>query len=280
MTPSRPFPDPISTAPDRAPVVPARQKSGVHRGAWWTLGLIALPVVFSHALVVALRWLPPPTTAFMLQSPVQPVQYRWVPDTRIAGVAHRAVVAAEDQKFWTHDGFDFEAIGKALEHNETHRRKRGASTISQQVAKNLFLWPGRSWLRKGLEVYATALIEFLWSKDRILEVYLNIVEFGPGVYGIEAASRKFFGKPAARLRPEEAARLAAVLPNPRRWQAEPPGPYVLARSHRILELMGYRHAIPLPPETPAAPEAPPEPEPSPELQEEPRLNPEAAVQEI
>ena len=241
--PAPPAVEPLSAEPLRPGV------AGVH---WmrWLLLLLVLPVLISHALVVLLRWAPPPTTAFMLQSPTQPVQYQWVPADRIAEIARKAVVAAEDQKFWAHNGFDFEAIEKALEHNEKSRRKRGASTISQQVTKNLFLWPGRSWLRKGLEVYGTALIEFIWGKERILEVYLNIAEFGPGVYGVEAAAQKFFHKPASKLSPEEAARLAAVLPNPRRWKAAAPGPYVQARSNWILGQMGYRRAIPEEPEPP------------------------------
>lgn len=227
----------------------------------WTL-LVSGGLFFTPPLMVlALRWLPPPTTAFMLQSEVKPVQYRWVPAAAIAEPARKAAVAAEDQKFWTHRGFDLEAIEKALEHNQKSRRKRGASTISQQVAKNLFLWPGRSYLRKGVEVSFTVLIEWLWPKQRILEVYLNIAEFGPGIYGVEAAAQRFFGKPAARLLPEEAARLAAVLPNPRKWRADRPGPYVQSRTAAILRLMGY-----------GPPQAAPEPaldEPALDLPDEP-----------
>lgn len=216
------------------------------------------------AVVLALRFVPPPTSAFMLQSQVKPVRYRWVPAERIAETARRAVVAAEDQKFWTHGGFDFEAIEKAYHDNRKRRRKRGASTISQQTAKNLFLWPGRSWLRKGLEVSFTVLLEWMWPKERILEVYLNIVEFGPGIYGVEAAAQAYFHKGAARLTPTEAARLAAVLPSPRRWKPDRPGPYVAARGAWILAQMGYGARTRQPPaEAPPAPTAvepaPPQP---------------------
>ncbi len=236
---------------------------------------MVLPVVISLALVMALRWLPPPTSAFMLQSEVRPVQYRWVPASAIAETLRTAAVAAEDQKFWTHHGFDLEAIEKALEHNQKSRRKHGASTISQQVAKNLFLWPGRSYLRKGVEVSFTVAIELLWPKQRILEVYLNVAEFGPGIYGVEAAAQKFFGKPAARLLPAEAAQLAAVLPNPRKWRADRPGPYVQARSVSILRLMGYRPAQPAPAEEPEEPplDLPDEPAPAPDAYETPDAQP-------
>src|ERR1051326_6772478 len=130
-------------------------------------------------LAPALRWVPPPTTSFMLQSPVKPVRYDWIPKDRIADVMRRAVVASEDQKFWTHRGFDMEAIEKAREHNLTHHKIRGGSTISQQTAKNLFLWQGGGYVRKAIEAYFTVLIETLWSKQRILEMYLNVAEFGP-----------------------------------------------------------------------------------------------------
>jgi monofunctional biosynthetic peptidoglycan transglycosylase len=246
----------------------------------WLWALLTFTGLFftPPLMVLALRWLPPPTTAFMLRSEVRPVQYQWVPASAVAETARKAVVAAEDQKFWTHFGFDLEAIEKAMAHNQKNQRTRGASTITQQVAKNLFLWPGRSYLRKGVEVTFTVLIELLWSKDRILEVYLNIAEFGPGIYGVEAAAQKFFGKPAAQLLPGEAARLAAVLPNPRKWRADRPGPYVQLRTEAILRLMGYRPPQPapveeleeppleLPDEAPAdeAPQTGTEPEPEPE----------------
>lgn len=197
--------------------------------------VISLPIL----VVGCLRQQPPLITAFMLQSKVKPVDYQWVPAEEIADVARKAVIASEDQKFHSHAGFDYEAIEKAYQQNQKRNRKRGASTISQQTAKNLFLWSGGGYVRKGIEAYLTLLIEWLWPKERILEVYLNIVELGPGMYGVEAASQKYFGKPASKLTPIEAARLAAVLPNPTRWSAEHPGPYVQKRIAWILRQMGY-----------------------------------------
>jgi monofunctional glycosyltransferase len=205
--------------------------------------VIGLPVL----MVGCLRQQPPLITAFMMQSEVKPVDFQWVPAEEIAEVARKAVIASEDQKFHSHGGFDYEAIEQAYRQNQKRNRKRGASTISQQTAKNLFLWSGGGYVRKGIEAYLTLLIEWLWSKERILEVYLNIVELGPGVYGVEAASQKYFGKPASQLTPNEAARLAAVLPNPKRWSAENPGPYVQTRTAWILRQMGY---APRPPSVP------------------------------
>jgi monofunctional biosynthetic peptidoglycan transglycosylase len=146
-------------------------------------------------------------------------------------------MAGEDQNFPDHYGFDWNAIEKAIAHNERSRKKRGASTISQQTAKNLFLWESRSWLRKGAEAYFTLLIETVWPKARILEIYLNIVEFGDGIYGVEAASQTFFHKPAHSLRPSEAALLAAVLPSPHRFRADAPTPYLRERQGWILAQM-------------------------------------------
>jgi monofunctional biosynthetic peptidoglycan transglycosylase len=233
------------TEPLRAPQVftrdpVPREPPRPRRRIWpWVLLAFLLLFLAPPAAVVALRWLPPPTSAFMLQSPVKPVDYVWVPAAHHPKALRDAVIAAEDQKFFTHHGFDFEAIEKALAHNQKSKRKRGASTITQQVAKNLFLWPSRSYLRKGLEVTFTVLLELGWPKDRILEVYLNIAEFGPGVYGVEAAARKFFDRSAQELSPAQSARLAAVLPNPRKWRADRPGPYVQARADWILAQIGY-----------------------------------------
>jgi monofunctional biosynthetic peptidoglycan transglycosylase len=205
----------------------------------WVVLAPLLLLAFNLLLVLLLRWVPPPTTAFMLFADVRPVYQQWVPWERIAPAARLAVVASEDQKFPDHHGFDFEAIDKALEQN--HRRRgrhlHGASTISQQTAKNLFLWSGRSWLRKGLEAYFTVLLETLWPKRRILEVYLNVARFGPDVYGVEEASRRYFGKPAARLDAHEAALLAAVLPSPERMRAGSPSGYVQDRAEAVEEQM-------------------------------------------
>ena len=199
---------------------------------------VAAWVAVTIAAVVALRWIDPPFTAFMVQSRIgallssQPgydFSYDWRDWRHISKNAAIAAVASEDQKFPEHNGFDFKQIDKALEARERGRRVRGASTITQQVAKNLFLWPGQNWFRKGLEAGITLLIEAVWSKQRILEVYLNVAEFGRGTYGVQAASRRFFRKDAARLTRSEAALLAAVLPAPRRFKADAPSGYVRRR---------------------------------------------------
>jgi len=194
--------------------------------------------------VVALRWIDPPTTTFMLRDRIgglfdQDYQFRheWRDWDAISKYAAIAVIAAEDQQFPFHRGFDFKQIDKALEDRERGRRVRGASTISQQVAKNLFLWPGQSWFRKGLEAGITVLIELAWPKRRILEVYLNVAEFGPGTWGVQAASRRYFRKDASRLTSAEAALLAAVLPSPRRYRIDAPGPYVRKRQAWIQRQM-------------------------------------------
>jgi len=205
-----------------------------------------LAVGASVALVLLLRWVPPPTSAFMLAERVSAMAggdfgysnaYDWEPLERISPHAAMAAIAAEDQQFPFHAGFDFESIRKAVQHNAKSKRKRGASTISQQVAKNLFLWSGRSWVRKGLEVWFTVLIEAAWPKERILEVYLNVAEFGRGTWGVQAAAQKFFGKDAARLTRREAATLAAVLPNPKRFRVDRPSPYVQRRRDWIMAQM-------------------------------------------
>jgi monofunctional biosynthetic peptidoglycan transglycosylase len=195
--------------------------------------------------VAALRFLPVPVTAFMVSERLaaraasKPLdqRYDWVPWERISPHAGVAVIAAEDQKFPAHDGFDFEAIGQAMEDAGLGGRLRGASTISQQVAKNLFLWSGQNWFRKGLEAWFTVWIELLWPKQRILEVYLNVAQFGRGTWGVEAASLRYFGKPAAKLTRHEAALLAAVLPSPTRYRVVNPGPYVRQRQLWILGQM-------------------------------------------
>lgn len=207
---------------------------------------VAAWITVTVAVVVALRWIDPPFTAFMLESRVAALVTRepgyefrqeWRDWNRISKNAGLAVVASEDQMFPDHNGFDFKQIDKALEARERGRRVRGASTISQQVAKNLFLWPGQSWVRKGIEAGVTVLIEFAWSKQRILEVYLNIAEFGRGTYGVQAASRRFFHKDAARLAPSEAALLAAVLPAPKRFKVDAPSGYVRRRQAWIVRQM-------------------------------------------
>ncbi len=200
----------------------------------------------SVGAVLLLRWVEPWTSAFMIGTRKDALlardfhyanDYRWVDLEQVSPHAAIAMIAAEDQQFPFHAGFDFKSIREAIRHNARSVRVRGASTISQQVAKNLFLWRGRSYLRKGLEAWFTVLIETLWPKERILEVYLNIAELGRGIYGVEAASQRYFRKPAARLTRTQAATLAAVLPNPVRFRVEAPSRYVLARRSRILGQM-------------------------------------------
>ena len=208
------------------------------------IGLLSLALA-SIALVALFRWVPVPVTSFMVRDWIDAgdekrpaaTPHDWVPWSEISKQAAVAVIASEDQKFLEHQGFDLEAIDKAMTDAKHGRRQRGASTISQQVAKNLFLWPGHSWLRKGFEAWFTLWIEFLWPKQRILEVYLNSAEFGRGVWGVEAASRRFFHKAAARLNRNEAALLAAVLPNPRRFRVDRPSPYVQQRQAWIMRQM-------------------------------------------
>jgi monofunctional biosynthetic peptidoglycan transglycosylase len=194
---------------------------------------------------MGLAILPPPTSAFMVQQLARNVAagdwrlpaYRWVPADRISPQLALAVIAAEDQRFPTHFGLDLEAIRRAADHNARGGRTRGASTITQQTVKNLFLWPGRSWLRKGLEAWLALWMEALLSKGRILELYLNLAQFGDNVYGAEAASRYYFGVPADHLDARQAALLAAVLPNPVRYRADAPTAYVRSRQDWILTQM-------------------------------------------
>ena len=203
---------------------------------WLTRGIVGI-VAASIAVVLLLAVVPPPVTAFMLQArwldrddTVTELRYDWVPGSRISPELALAVVAAEDQRFPSHLGFDLTEIHIVLE--EEGAPARGASTLTQQVAKNLFLWPG-GWVRKGLEAYWTVLLEAVWTKRRILVVYMNVAEFGPGVYGAEAASRTYFGKAASDLSRDEASLLAAVLPNPRGRSVTRPSAYVLERAAEI-----------------------------------------------
>lgn len=197
--------------------------------------------------VIFFRWVPIPVTPLMLIRCVEQkvdgkemrLEKEWVSLEEISPTIQLAVVCSEDQNFIKHNGFDFEAIDKAMEYNEKHKKKRGASTISQQTAKNVFLWPGRSWIRKGFEVYFTFLIETFWSKERIMEVYLNVIEMGDGVYGAQAAAKNFFKKDAKYLSKSEAATIAAVLPNPRKFNAAKPSGYILKRQGWILRQMSF-----------------------------------------
>ena len=213
------------------------------------IALILLLVVAATAIPILLfASIAPPTTAFMLASrhsdpatgkPCNVVDYEWLDFELIALDLGLAVIVAEDQRFFEHAGFDLNAITQALTEHTRRGRLRGASTISQQVAKNLFLLPSRSLARKGLEAWFTAWLERVWSKRRILEVYLNVAQFGPCLFGAGAASDRYFDTEAIALSPDEAALLAAVLPNPKSRRALDPGPYTRARSAEILELMNW-----------------------------------------
>jgi monofunctional biosynthetic peptidoglycan transglycosylase len=192
-------------------------------------------------MVAVYRFAPPPITILMVErlTQGQGLDHHWTPIDRISPTIVRAVIASEDARFCRHHGFDVAAIEKAIRHNEARPgRMRGGSTISQQTAKNVFLWPQRSWVRKGLEAYFTVLIEGLWGKRRIMEVYLNTIEMGPGIYGVEAAAERYFGATAAGLTPEQSARLAAIVPDPLKWKALEPGPYVRRRTGRIFARAG------------------------------------------
>ncbi|WP_420823042.1 monofunctional biosynthetic peptidoglycan transglycosylase [Vitreimonas flagellata] len=197
------------------------------------IAFVLLPVTWAGAYL----FFDPPSTMLMMQRAAegQTIRHYPIPLNRMSPHIVRAVIAAEDANFCSHHGFDVEAIQDAMESNQRGGAVRGASTISQQTAKNLFLWPDRSWVRKGFETYFTALIEFMWPKRRIMEAYLNAAEWGDGNFGIEAAARARFGVSAADLTPLQAARLAAVLPSPNRWSADNPGPYVRRRAATLVQ---------------------------------------------
>jgi monofunctional biosynthetic peptidoglycan transglycosylase len=215
--------------------------------------LIKWYLIISVASVIIFRFVPVPVTPLMItrcggqlfsSDKKLKLHKTWKSLDEISSTMPLAVMAAEDQKFEDHFGFDFEAIKKAEKYNERHNGKhvKGASTISQQTAKNVFLRPTRSWVRKGFEVYFTFLIEVFWSKKRIMEVYLNVIETGDGIYGAEAAAQEYFHKPAANLSINEAALIAAVLPNPRKWSPAKPTAYIQRRAQRIVYFMGKMDA--------------------------------------
>ena len=210
------------------------------------IGLLLLKIVFiflivSVGSVILLRWVNPRFTPLMvirlidqeLNHKKLKLQYDWVDIEDISSFMPRAVIAGEDGYFLYHNGFDWDAIARAKKYNKTHKIKKGASTISQQTAKNVFLWPDRTWIRKGLETYFTFLIELFWSKERIMEVYLNVIEYGDGIYGVEKAAQEYFKKHAKNLSIEEAATLAGSLPNPRKWNVKL-SPAVLSRRKAII----------------------------------------------
>jgi monofunctional biosynthetic peptidoglycan transglycosylase len=208
-------------------------------------------LLLSVGAVLVLRFVPPPFTAMMLEQPrpIREIQYEWRDRRELAATVARAVIASEDQRFLAHHGFDFDQLQIALDEHRAGDELRGASTITQQVAKNLFLWSGRSFVRKGLVAYFTVLLEACWPKQRILEVYLNVAELGDGVFGVEAAARRFLGVSASALSAEQAALLAAVLPNPRKLLADRPSSYVRSRQSwilgqmRLLETRGHYRGL-------------------------------------
>jgi monofunctional glycosyltransferase len=211
----------------------------VYKLALWFFGL-------SIGTTLLYIFVPIPLTPLMIQRCFEQawdsersvrLKHDWVSFGELSPQLQLAVVCAEDQDFLEHEGFDFEAIEKAYKYNKTHKRKRGASTISQQTAKNVFLWPGRSWIRKGLEVYFTFIIEILWSKERIMTAYLNSIEFGDGIYGAQAASRHYFGKDCKSLNRQEAALLASVLRNPIIYKVDAPNANVRERQNWIMRQM-------------------------------------------
>lgn len=191
--------------------------------------------------VVVYKWMPVYITPLMITRSIEnddEMQHKWVPIEEISENMALAVVSSEDNLFMSHSGFDFDQIQKAIEEAEKTGRQRGASTISQQTAKNVFLWNGRSWVRKGLEAYFTVLIELIWGKERIMEVYLNSIEMGPGIYGAEAVAQAHFGKSASKLTRREAALIAATLPNPLKYSSKNPSKYMRKRQRQITRLMG------------------------------------------
>ena len=193
------------------------------------------------AAVVVYKWMPVYITPLMITRSIEnddEMQHKWVPIEEISENMALAVISSEDNLFMSHSGFDFDQIQKAIEEAEKTGRQRGASTISQQTAKNVFLWNGRSWVRKGLEAYFTVLIELIWGKERIMEVYLNSIEMGPGIYGAEAVAQAHFGKSASKLTRREAALIAATLPNPLKYSSKNPSKYMRKRQRQITRLMG------------------------------------------
>jgi monofunctional biosynthetic peptidoglycan transglycosylase len=218
-----------------------KEKAGRRRGIWQRVKRILLFLFVGQLLyIIVLKWIDPPFTLTQLGSLIggHGLKRDYVSGDEISRNIKLAVIASEDQIFPDHSGFDWKNIKKAMEYNKRKpNRVRGASTISQQTAKNVFLWQGRDWIRKGLELYFTKMIEWIWGKERILEVYLNVIEMGPGIFGAEAAAQAYFSKPAKTLTRKEAAMIAAALPNPKRFTVKPAVPFVRGRSNWIMVQM-------------------------------------------
>jgi len=208
----------------------------------WTKRIFLILFIAQFVYIILLKWVDPPITLTQLSSWItgHGLKRDYVDKDEISPNARLAVIASEDQLFVDHSGFDWKSIQKAMKYNEKKPgRIRGGSTISQQVAKNVFLWQGRDFIRKGLEVYFTFMIEKIWGKERILEVYLNVIEMGEGIFGIERAANIYFNKTAANLSQQEAALIAACLPNPKQYKIRPPSSYVIGRSRKIMQQMNF-----------------------------------------
>lgn len=218
-----------------------RNKQKEKRGVWgWIRKVLLILFISQLVYLILLKWIDPPFTITQLVSFVKGdgLKRDYVNNHEISYQMKLAVIASEDQIFSDHAGFDWKSIEKAMNYNEKKpNRIRGASTISQQVAKNVFLWQGRDWIRKGLEVYFTKMIEWIWGKERILEVYLNVIEMGPGIFGAEAAAQQYFNKPAKSLTRKQASMIAAGLPNPKKYTVKPLSPYVSVKSGWIMRQM-------------------------------------------
>ena len=226
----------------------SKNTTGFFRKLWrWTKKIFIILFVAQLVYIILLKWVDPPITITQLVSWVSGHGLRrdYVGTEKISSNAKLAVIASEDQLFTDHSGFDWKSIKKAMDYNKKKPgRTHGASTISQQVAKNVFLWQGRSWFRKGLETYFTFMIELVWGKKRILEVYLNVVEMGDGIFGVEKAANIYFNKSAKNLSRQEAALIAACLPSPKRYKVKSPGPYMQRRSRQIVQQMGFLYPDP------------------------------------
>lgn len=213
----------------------------------WSIRLILGFFVISLSWVIILKFVNPPYTILMFQRGIEQkrngldwsVRQQWVSYENLSDNLKRAAIAGEDAHFMTHSGFDTQAIKNAIQRNKSGESLRGGSTISQQTAKNIFLWPNRSWIRKGFEAYFTVLIELIWGKKRILEVYLNMIEMGEGIFGAEVATQQFYKKSASNLSKREAALIIAVLPNPRRWSPTKPTNFIERKTNTIIRYMGH-----------------------------------------